>query len=151
MYLPEILLQVAAQLDAGDVLVQIEKNQDELLNEVMHLSTPSGMGTSPETSAGRAIENENRARQRIQIEDVELSGISFGSGSVDVVNGRAPGDGENGSSSRAQRNKDKRPSPAPSPSPERAGGVPTRSDISVKGVYSSGIALGDGDVSVSNW
>ncbi|KAF5310110.1 hypothetical protein D9619_010512 [Psilocybe cf. subviscida] len=61
--------QVAAQLDMRDVLVQIEKNQDELLDEVRHLVTPSGA----ETSISRAIENENRARQRIQIEDVEFS------------------------------------------------------------------------------
>ncbi|KAF5310109.1 hypothetical protein D9619_010513 [Psilocybe cf. subviscida] len=137
--------QVAAQLDMRDVLVQIEKNQDELLDEVRHLVTPSGA----ETSISRAIENENRARQRIQIEDVEFSGIALGSGSVVVENGRAPG-GSGSGLSTPQRQKNNQRSATPSPSPEKRGGVPIRPDISVRGVQSSGISFGDGDVSVRN-
>ncbi|KAF5310103.1 hypothetical protein D9619_010515 [Psilocybe cf. subviscida] len=141
--------QTAAQLDARDILVQIEKNTNELLEEVKHLLTSSGAGIAQETPAARAIENEHRVRQRIQIEDVESSGIAFGSGSVVVENGRAPAKSGSGSST-PHRQKNKQRSATPSPSPEKMGGVPTRPDISIKGVYSSGIAFGDGDVSVSN-
>lgn len=143
-------LQVAAQLDTRDVLVQIEKNQGELLDEFKNLSTSSGTGIASETPASRAIENEHRARQRIQIEDVEASGIAFGSGNVVVENGKVPADSGSRSSSGTPKKKDKRPSAAPSPSPERADRSPSRPHISIKGVRGSGIALGDGDVSVSN-
>ncbi|KAF5309845.1 hypothetical protein D9619_010523 [Psilocybe cf. subviscida] len=137
--------EAAAGFNMRDVLDWIEKKQDELLDEVRHLIASSGT----EISIKRAIENENRARERIQIEDVEFSGIAFGPGSVVVENGRAPGGSGSGSSTpKSQQNKQR--SAIPSPSPGEMGGVPTRPDIKVKGVHSSGIAFGDGGVSVSN-
>ncbi|KAF5310112.1 hypothetical protein D9619_010518 [Psilocybe cf. subviscida] len=137
--------EAAAGLNMQDVLDRIKKKQDEFLDEVRHHMTSSGT----ETPIKRAIENENRARERIQIENVEFSGIAFGSGSVVVENGRAPGGSGSGlSTPESQQNKQR--SAIPSLSPGEVGGVPTRPDIKVIGVHSSGISLGNGNVSVSN-